>query len=112
MIIKLLIIHFISDFLLQRRWVAKNKSSDGMAMAEHISIIFCCFLYWGPVFAGLNALIHMIIDKNIWNAYKWFRRKEDKETFKYWEDHLFYSTIGFDQLLHVLTLVVLAKENF
>lgn len=27
---------------------------------------------------------------------------------KYWEDHVFYSTIGFDQLLHGITIVLLA----
>ena len=28
---------------------------------------------------------------------------------KYWEDHWFYTTIGFDQLLHVLTIILLAR---
>lgn len=30
-----------------------------------------------------------------------------REQFKYWEDHWFYATIGFDQLLHALTMIVL-----
>lgn len=29
---------------------------------------------------------------------------------RYWEDYWFYTTIGFDQLLHALTLVVLANS--
>lgn len=107
--IALLIVHFIADFLLQRRSVATTKSSNWFAMAEHISIIFLAFLYWGWEFALANALIHMVIDRNIWNGYKFLRRKEDKDTFKYWEDGLFYWTIGFDQLLHVVTLVVLLE---
>jgi len=109
--LSLLAVHFVSDFLLQRRCVAENKSSDGLAMAEHITIIFISFLYWGWMFAALNALIHMIIDKNIWTIYKWLRRGEDKDTFKYWKDSLFYWTIGFDQLLHVSTLVLLLEAH-
>jgi len=104
---KLIIVHFISDFLLQRRVVGVNKSSNWLAMAEHICIIFLCFLPFGVEFAACNALIHMLIDKNIWTIYKYIRRDENKKTFKYWEDHLFYSTIGFDQLLHIATLIFL-----
>lgn len=35
------------------------------------------------------------------------KAKYYSENFKYWEDHWFYATIGFDQLLHALTLIVL-----
>jgi len=32
---------------------------------------------------------------------------EARSNFKFWEDHWFYVTIGFDQFLHTLTIVVL-----
>ena len=107
-----MVMHFIADFVLQRRWVATNKSSNWLALGEHILIVFLCFLPFGFTFSLLNALVHMVIDKTIWNVYKWLRGKEDKETFKFWEDDLFYTTIGFDQLLHVVTLIVLAERFF
>lgn len=85
-------------------------------------------------FATLNCVVHGIIDWNIWNGYKLFTHKrlmseagqaaymngnlnipyeertktkydEKLAAFKYWEDHWFYSTIGFDQLLHGLTII-------
>ena len=31
------------------------------------------------------------------------------QNWKYWEDHWFYSSIGFDQLLHGITLVLLGE---
>lgn len=34
--------------------------------------------------------------------------KEKVTNWKYWEDHWFYTTIGFDQLLHTATLIILA----
>jgi hypothetical protein len=36
-------------------------------------------------------------------TYKW-----KAASWKYWEDHWFFTTIGFDQLLHGLTLIYLA----
>ena len=85
-------------------------------------------------FSLFNAIIHGIIDGMIWNVYSWgvlqrtykgqnfFPKgsigdhehkqahiKKLKETWKYWEDHWFYSTIGLDQLLHSLTIVLLLE---
>lgn len=31
---------------------------------------------------------------------------EKAAAFKYWEDHWFYATIGFDQLLHAVTIIL------
>lgn len=83
-------------------------------------------------FAFTNAAIHGVIDWNLWRLYKasaymrilkivakkygmWSQPPENDPNVKaeiaawqYWEDHLFYTTIGFDQLLHGLTLVTLA----
>lgn len=79
----------------------------------------------GGMFALVNTLVHGLIDWNIWKLYKlsaYMRiKKEAKEinaspewiaemgkNWQYWEDHWFYATIGFDQLLHTATIVVLA----
>ena len=85
----------------------------------------------------LNTIVHGIIDWNIWKAYKlsahirikksahnetianpdWnipfenrFKEAYDKgvKGWQYWNDHWFYTTIGFDQLLHSLTIIILA----
>ena len=91
----------------------------------------------GFLFVLLNTLIHGVIDWNIWKLYKlsaWRRiqdklaieamrmdeagsamtyeiaqqrEKEEIAAWQYWEDHWFYATIGFDQLLHMSTIVVL-----
>ena len=81
-------------------------------------------------FVLLNTLIHGVIDWNIWKLYKisagyrikkellkaggFFDKEKEKaaileasKTWQYWEDHWFYATIGFDQLLHMSTIVVL-----
>jgi len=104
----LVFVHFVSDFILQRRVVAINKSTKLWAWSEHVAIIFICFLPWGLVFSFYNALIHGIIDALIWRFYRW-RNCHKGEGFKYWEDGDFYTLIGFDQFLHISTLVILLE---
>lgn len=87
------------------------------------------------LFSFCNAAIHALIDWNVWRLYKYRvglllikRAKEELRNFtdgvysqhmlnlkvadlaskwKFWEDHWFFATIGFDQMLHMLTLVAL-----
>lgn len=117
-------LHFLADFVLQNREMAKNKSSNFKVLFHHLMIHFfilgmgtLCFLSWESAlkFAGMNAIIHGLIDWNIWRFYKrWAYRKISKlswkpsaEVYAYWEDHTFYLTIGLDQFLHTATLIIL-----
>ena len=126
----LMCIHYIADFLLQPREMGKRKSSEPKWLAGHLLIQFLCFLpFTGWKFALANCVVHGIIDWNIWKGYKWsayYRIKKDTDgmgwtpeiiqehieakgkQWEYWEDHLFYATIGLDQLLHCLTIYYLA----
>lgn len=136
MIAKLLLLHFIADFVLQPREMGKKKSQDVKWLLGHLAIQFAIFApFTSILFALANCAVHGLIDWYIWRGYKWsvaFRNPVPwhlrvevepepthqefeatwwlgvKASWKYWEDHLFYTTIGFDQLLHGLTLVVLS----
>jgi len=124
------IAHFIADFLLQSRQMGKEKSEKFPVLIAHVCIQIT-FMYIGLLFvlpitvaasiAILNGLVHGAIDWNIWKGYKWTVKRwlennpdhvdtiEFKETgvWKYWDDHVFYTTIGLDQSLHTLTIVIL-----
>ncbi len=120
-LVLLLLAHFVADFLLQPRWMGTQKSSKIPVLLAHcaiqFAIVFLFLLPWYPgeafAVAALNTLVHGVVDWYIWNIYKFgvvIRNPEThpdelKKTWKYWEDHWFYATIGFDQLLHTLTLV-------
>lgn len=65
-----LIVHFIADFLLQSREMGKRKSSESKYLLAHLAIQFACFALFGLKFAFYNALVHGIIDWNIWRIYK------------------------------------------
>lgn len=137
LLIWLMVLHFVADFILQSREMGKKKSSELKWLAYHLAIQFTVFCLVGWKFALANALIHGVIDWHIWKGYKiiahyrlmrradlssWMNgnlniphevRRAEKygellKDFQYWEDHWFYTTIGFDQLLHMSTLVILA----
>ncbi len=137
MLIMLFITHYVSDFILQSREVAKKKSTDVKFLFEHTFTTFLFFLLIVTIitffrnvdsngiirntvetglkntliFCFLNSVFHTIIDGTIWNLYKWYRFRELNEreidNFKFWEDKLFFDTIGFDQLLHISIIVIL-----
>lgn len=71
--IKLFFLHFLADFILQPREMGKKKSSDFRWLFGHLSIQFLVFLpFVGWRLSAMNALIHGIIDRNIWRGYKIF----------------------------------------
>jgi len=105
---------------------------------QFLVFLFGIWIFKGPdyalVFALWNALFHGMVDAVIWNLYGisvFYREykgnihpsgsvadeihKEEyknklKKNWKYWEDHLFYTTIGFDQLLHIATILLLVEN--
>lgn len=130
-------LHFVADFLLQSREMGKQKSENFRYLFIHVGIqmivMFAGLLYLlDPLkayqIACINALVHGIIDWNIWRLYKytvyrkmrsyvWYKfgycadkddhnAKEFFSHYQYWEDHWFYLTIGLDQFLHFSTIVL------
>lgn len=121
LIIYLIFLHFVSDFLFQSRAMANNKSSNLGYLLVHGIIIYATYLVglyaigyeyetvtW---FCLANSAIHMVIDGCIWNLYKAFVYyrfpKAKAETYEYWNDKHFYTTIGLDQMLHITTALLL-----
>ena len=121
-LILLFIAHFIADFLLQSREMGQKKSQYFKWLMGHLFIQYFVMLAFvlgitggdwktATFFSLLNTIIHGIIDWYIWKFYKLHairiikRDRIKVRDFKYWEDHMFYTTIGFDQLLHTATIV-------
>ncbi len=140
--VTLFVLHFLADFILQSREMGKKKSVEFLWLLKHLFIQYAVFriglsfmgMEDSRLFALFNALIHGVIDWNIWKLYKLSvhyritRRlkglgvygtnpkeslaykityEKSCEQWEYWEDHLFYTTIGFDQMLHAITLYAL-----
>ncbi len=95
--------HFISDFLCQSRWVARNKSVRADALLFHVVVQTLVVSLAVAPFVGLstylwflllNFLSHGVIDVFSAWATTHFYREEN------W--YGFFSTIGLDQYAHAL----------
>lgn len=103
MIIWLLFCHWVADFICQSDWMAKNKSKRWDALLIH------CLCYGGvigsltlsPIFGLINALIHIPVDyiTSRINSKLWAENKV----------HLFFISVGFDQWIHFVTLILTYK---
>ena len=115
----LTLLHFVGDFLLQSRQMGTKKSSEPKWLIAHVGIytltlMFGCVWLWETLplsFFLFVGLIHAVQDWYIWRGYKWLVGKlhpeATVETFEYWNDKWFYSTIGLDQMLHMVTILVM-----
>jgi Protein of unknown function (DUF3307) len=92
----LLSVHFIADFVLQSSWMAKNKSTNAIALLYHATVYGACFLSWGWQFALVTAWLHAVVDAQTSpvTAYLWEKQKV----------HWFFVVIGLDQLIHAWIL--------
>lgn len=109
--------HYLADFVLQTRKMALEKSKYISTLFLHclehflVYLILCTPFVGGVLafkFAGVNAILHGVVDWNIWRGYKYIHRDKDITTFRYWETHGFWSVVGLDQAIHYTCLVLTA----
>lgn len=119
-LIYLFTLHFVADFMLQSREIGRKKTKEIDYLLLHgIGVLYTFAAAWyifgigGWELALVNSVIHMIIDANIWRLYYftvWWRNPYvTPSRWKYWEDYWFYFTIGLDQLLHIITILLLVE---
>lgn len=105
-----LIVHWIFDFFLQTNWQATNKSKNNYALAQHVGVYSIGLLLLGFLnlnmfdsawmilgFVAVNAVAHFFVDYVTSRASSSLYAKGDL--------HDFFVTVGFDQLLHYLTIL-------
>jgi len=127
--IALVIYHFVFDWMLQEREVARAKHKCIDAMAKHLFILWVglIVMVWffvsgeTPKERGAAILLafgyvlaHGIQDWLIWNGFKKFKLKGREfvelqviEQIQLQSDYWFWFTIALDQVLHLTLLLVL-----
>lgn len=120
--------HFVGDFLLQSDWMATNKSKRWDALALHVALYSICFAWWGVPFVALTFASHVVTDavtsritsrlwffrmeSGVWEQAEFAYPKHDRTILNPWmpiegsRRHWFFVVIGFDQLIHAVTLAV------
>lgn len=95
----LICIHFVADFILQPDEMAKKKSSSNKWLFFHVITYMIPFLLWfGPLYALVNGIAHYITD--------YITSRISSEFWRDGKVHQFFVTIGADQAIHMVTLVL------
>lgn len=111
-VIAILFAHFFADFQFQSDYMARKKSSSWGWLTTHVACYIAVLgavllmilpevikLNWSGFFLYLliNALAHWATDAISSRSAKYFYEQGDR--------HNFFVAIGFDQLLHTVTLI-------
>jgi hypothetical protein len=113
----IIVTHFVSDWILQPRAIARRKASSVLWMGKHLLIIlvatFLLSILLGLsiekviLYTVLYTLAHGIQDRYIWRTYERFRGPYTEEFLshnRYAEDYWWYFAIAVDQILHLSLL--------
>ena len=102
--IYIMLIHFLGDFALQTNEQATKKSSDNIQLIYHVSIYSAIWFIaslpiigaWAILFAFITYFTHFITDYCSSRIGKSFWDKQDM--------HNGFVIVGFDQIIHFITL--------
>lgn len=92
----LIVLHFIGDFILQTDKMAINKSTSNKWLSYHVLAYSLPFIIIHPMYALINAVLHWVTD--------YVTSRVASKMHLEGKRGLFFKTIGFDQMVHMLTL--------
>ena len=120
-------IHFIGDFALQTRKMGLNKGKSIMWLSMHVGVYLITLLFFGIIFNNyivgdgslvpivewslLNGVLHWLTDftTSRLSGYSYnnmLKYKDNNEVKEHKWQYLFWLIIGFDQLIHSVTLLL------
>lgn len=126
----IIICHWIGDWVCQTDWMATNKSKSIDALIVHSYVVFivalspptllACWLApatiasWSPALWLVgNGLLHFLTDgltSQLTSKWFFFKPYGESNMWRFVPEnrHKFFVAIGFDQMVHYLTLILTA----
>lgn len=107
--------HWLSDFVFQSDWMAKQKSSSNKVLAMHVAMYMLIMLS-GTVILGFgipgvatsltNVVLFVLVNGVAHFVTDWFTSRWTSRLYKAGRTHDFFVVIGLDQLAHTGALLV------
>jgi hypothetical protein len=108
-LIALLAIHWLADFVLQSQWMSVNKSKRLDALASHVATYTATLLVGSALVFGVHEIVSLALFVGANGILHFFTDfVTSRITSRLWQqqrEHLFFVAVGFDQLIHQITLV-------
>jgi len=98
-ILILIWIHWVADFVLQSDMMAQNKNKNNYWLVFHAFVYGICFLGVGFIFSFIIFMSHFAID--------FVTSRVNSKLYNKNKIHYFFTSIGFDQALHITILITL-----
>ena len=100
-----MLLHWVADFILQTLKQSRNKSKSNKYLTAHVAtytaiLFLMCFrlgLLNGSIWALVNGAAHWCTD--------WATSRMTSHLWTKGDVHNFFVVIGFDQMIHLLTLL-------
>lgn len=104
----LLGVHWVADFVLQTHWQASNKSKNNAALTKHVATYtFCLFVASAAILpSGFAFLWFTLANGALHWATDYFTSRLSSKLYAKQDWHNFFVVIGFDQLIHQVTLAM------
>lgn len=98
LLIVVILVHWLADFVFQTDKMAKSKSTNPEWLVTHVTCYALFLVPFGLMFAAVNFVAHLTTDFFSSQITSYFWRLERR--------HEFFVTIGLDQALHMIVLVL------
>lgn len=104
--VALLAVHWLADFVLQTHWQASNKSKQWDALLRHVGSYTLALLGGSMILFGLthSMAAFVVVNGALHLATDYFTSRWSSKLYAKQDWHNFFVVIGFDQLIHQVTL--------
>lgn len=103
-VVYLMFLHWMADFVMQSDEMAQKKAVEWEWLFAHCSVYYVVFAIGtlNPVYGVVLGLIHYPVD--------FITSRKNRDLWSRGETHWFFVNVGFDQFIHLLTIVLLGVK--
>lgn len=105
-VIGILVIHWIADFVCQTDWQAKNKSKSWKALISHVMFYTAIWIIPSLILIGREAHWFLIMTFICHFTTDYCTSRLNSRLWAEGKVHWFFVSIGFDQILHYVQLLL------
>lgn len=106
LVLAILFSHWVSDFVAQTDQMAKGKSTSNKWLVAHVAAYGAFMLIFMIVLTGHFPIVWLLLNVVLHGCTDYVTSRVTSRLWKAGEVHWFFVVIGFDQLIHSVTMFV------